>query len=143
MEGKPLYIIYKGKLLQSALKESRISLNEFLSSLRTNGIFSIATVEYAVLEANGSVTTLLKSEDAPPTLAEVSDNASERKQGHAPMAHALIIDGEVMEKSLSLLGLNHEWLQKQLMKENLRICDVFLFSYSENGEKLVIRKEQE
>ena len=145
LEGRPRYIIYKGRLLQGALKKSRISLNEFLSALRTNGIFSIATVEYAVLEANGSVTTLLKSEDSPPTVAELDEKrpSGKKRTGHAPMAHALIIDGEVMEKSLSLLGLNREWLEQQLQKEKLEVCEVFLFSYSENGERLVIEKEEE
>lgn len=143
LEGKPLYIIYKGRLLQNALKESRISLNEFLCALRTNGIFSIATVEYAVLEANGSVTTLLKSEDAPPSLAELSTNKGQISPGHAPMAHALIIDGEVMEKSLSLLGFNEQWLQKQLTHKKVKTSEVFLFSYAEDGEVLIIEKENE
>ena len=146
LEGKPLYIIYKGRLLQKALKESRISLNEFLSALRTNGIFSIATVEYAILEANGSVTALLKDEDSPPTLSELCADhsaASEKKAAHAPMAHALIIDGEIMEKSLSLLGFNHEWLEEQLRCEKLKVSEVFLCSYSESGERLVIAKESE
>ena len=143
LEGKPLYIIYKGRLLQNALKESRISLNEFLCALRTNGIFSIATVEYAVLEANGSVTTLLKSEDAPPSLAELSTNKRQISPGHAPMAHALIIDGEVMEKSLSLLGFNEQWLQKQLTRKKVKTSEVFLFSYAEDGEVLIIEKENE
>ena len=68
---------------------------------------------------------------------------SEKKAGHAPMAHALIIDGEIMEKSLSLLGFNHEWLEEQLRCEKLKVSEVFLFSYSENGERLVIAKESE
>ena len=143
LEGKPLYIIYKGRILQDALRESRISLNEFLCALRTNGIFSIAQVDYAILEANGSVTTLLKCEDSTPTLSDLSAPHKNMKNGHSPMSHALVIDGEIMQKNLSLLGLNDVWLQKQLTAEHIRLSEVFLFSYSENGERYIVKKENE
>ena len=37
VEGRPAFIIYKGKINQKELKENRISINEFLSEMRNQG----------------------------------------------------------------------------------------------------------
>ena len=58
VEGEPVYIIYKGKLLQDALDENRISINELLCEMRIQGIGSISEVYYAILEQNGKLSLL-------------------------------------------------------------------------------------
>ena len=69
IEGKPVYIIYKGKLLQDALRENRISVNELLSEIRTQGIADISEINYAILEQNGKITvvSLLRQGDYRPS----------------------------------------------------------------------------
>ena len=49
VEGTPDYIIYKGRILQQRLYDNRISINELLSELRTQGIGNFSEVEYAIL----------------------------------------------------------------------------------------------
>ena len=44
LDGNPIYIIYKGKILQNALKENRISINELLSEMRIQGIGDISEI---------------------------------------------------------------------------------------------------
>ena len=61
VEGTPVYIIYKGRLIQKALHENRISINELLSEMRTQGIGDISDIKYGILEQNGKV-SLLKDE---------------------------------------------------------------------------------
>jgi uncharacterized membrane protein YcaP (DUF421 family) len=62
VEGEPTYIIYKGRLLQHTLAENRISINEFLTEMRTQGIASISDIRYAILEQNGKLSFLLESD---------------------------------------------------------------------------------
>ena len=121
IEGSPTYIIYKGRLLQSALCENRISVNELLSEMRAQGAFDISDVSYAILEQNGSV-SIVKNSDA-------------------SMAHALVIDGEVMEKSLSRLGYNEDWLKKRLSEQGATLSEVFLMTVSDSGDINIIKKE--
>ena len=58
VEGTPDYIIYKGRILQQRLYDNRISINELLSELRTQGIGNISEVEYAILEQGGSLSVM-------------------------------------------------------------------------------------
>ena len=60
MEGKPTYIIYKGRLLQKILKDNRISLNELMSEMRSQGVGSIDEIEYATIEQNGTISIFKK-----------------------------------------------------------------------------------
>ncbi len=143
LEGRPRYIIYKGKLLEKALRDNRISLNEFLSALRTLGVFSVATVDFAILEANGTISVLQKEEDAPLSCGRfLMEEKKEGQPQRASMAHSLIIDGEVMSDTLTLLGLDTKWLGARLKERNIKLCDVFLFTLDEEGGCYVAKKEK-
>ena len=134
VEGSPSYIIYKGKLLQSALKENRISIEELLCSLRTLGVFSIDAVEYAILETNGTVSVLQKDEELPLT-------KKSRTQKSEGMAHALVLDGAVQKHALSLIGKDETWLKGYLEGRGLSLDEVFLLTINDQGNVQSIQKE--
>lgn len=122
VEGKPEYIIYKGKLLQSVLKDNRISVNELLSEMRSQGIGDINDIYYATVEQNGALSIL--------------------KRGEGKMTHPLIIDGKIIESNLIAHGYNEKWLKKQLSQRKLSQEDVFLMTVSDDGQINVIVKEE-
>jgi uncharacterized membrane protein YcaP (DUF421 family) len=135
VDGSPVYIIYKGKLLQSALKENRISIEEFLCSLRSMSIFSIDSVEYAILEMNGTVSVLLKDEELPLT----KKSRLETSEG---MAHAIVVDGSIQRKALRLVGRDEKWLEKYLRARDLSLSDTFLLTLNDHGDVQLIEKEK-
>ena len=121
IEGKPEYIIYKGRLLQGSLKKNRISVNELLSELRAQGVGDMTDVYYAALEQNGSLSVI--------------------KQDDGPLAHAVVIDGNVLSENLRSLGLNEEWLTKQLKSNKVKKDEVFLMTVTDEKQINIIRKE--
>ncbi len=120
-EGRPVYIIYKGRLLQKALSENRISINELLSEMRVQGIGDIEEVNYAILEQNGSLSLL-------------------KKEG-AEIAHTIVIDGTVIKETMRPLGYNEEWLNKRLREMGVKVGDVFLMTVTDEGETNIILKD--
>ena len=122
LEGKPLYIIYKGRLLQDALRENRISVNELLSEMRSQGIGDISEVNYAILEQNGSLSLLKKAEN--------------------DMAHTLVIDGQIMVDDLKSLGYNERWLEKEVAARKTRLEKIFLMTVTDEGDVNIILKEE-
>lgn len=121
IEGVPCYIIYKGRLLQKALSENRISVNELLSCLRGQGIGNINQVEYAIIEPDGEL-SIIKKDDT-------------------PLSHAVIIDGEIKNDELKKLGYNEDWLKSVLKKEKLKIGELLLFTVDDNGNTDLIKKD--
>lgn len=124
VEGQPVYIIYKGKLMQHALTENRISINEILTEMRTQGISNLNDVYYGILEQNGKL-SLLKRID--------KDNT----------AHAVIIDRVIDRKSLQELGWDEDRLMEQLGKRNTSVESVFLMTVTDSGEISIIERDEE
>ncbi len=120
-EGKPTYIIYKGRLLQKELSENRISINELLSELRYQGIGDPAEVEYAIIEQNGTLSVIKKGENS--------------------MCHPIIIDGEILDEALKAAEKSKKWLEKTLKEKNTRKEDIFLMTVSDDGKINTIKKD--
>jgi uncharacterized membrane protein YcaP (DUF421 family) len=122
-DGEPVYIIYNGRLLQSRLRDNRISLDELLSELRSQGVFDICEVEYAIIEQNGTL--------------------SVKKYDGESIAHTLLIDGEILSDSVYRLGLDKRWVEKQLAELELTVSETFLMTVDSDGKTTVIKKEKE
>ncbi|WP_300081500.1 DUF421 domain-containing protein [uncultured Thomasclavelia sp.] len=121
-EGKPTYIIFKGKLDQKKMKEQRYTVNDLTHHLRVNDIDSISKVEFALLETNGSLSVICKDQ----CVVELPD--------------ALICDGVVDYDNLKLLNRDTNWLLAQLKKQGIdKIEDVFC-CIPEKGRLFVIKK---
>ena len=121
VEGTPVYIIYKGKLRQGALRDNRVSINEILSELRTQGIGDISDVEYGILEQNGKVAVIKKTDGG--------------------IAHNIIVDGEVSYITLKALGYNEEWLKKRLSERGVKPEEIFLMTVHDSGEINIIKRD--
>ena len=123
LEGEPTYIIYKGRILEEALECSRISVNEVLAEMRSQGIGNIDDVDYGVLEANGKLSLI------------------ERSEGRE-MGHAIIIDGEVRSGELTAIGKDEAWLEKELGERGVGMLDILLLSVTDSGEIRIIKKRK-
>ena len=113
--GKPTILIYRGKIVQKALKKERFTINELEERLRGNNIFNIGDVEYAILETSGQVTVIPKPNKRN-TIPE-DFNIEPKYEG---IPYDLIVDGKVMYKNLEKLGKNYVWLQKQTEKFGIK-----------------------
>ncbi|MBQ8879848.1 MAG: DUF421 domain-containing protein [Clostridia bacterium] len=123
LDGGNVFIIYKGRLSQKALRDTRISVNELMASARAQGIGDLSEIEYAILEQNGGLSVLEKNK--------------------SNMAHAVVIDGTVIEQTVKRLGLNDKWLNFALKKDGKRLEDVFLMTVDDSGEVRTVKKERE
>ena len=122
IDGDACFIIYKGRILQNVLKENRVSTTELLSAVRTQGVGDVSDVEYALLEQNGTISVL------------------QGKQ--SKVAHAVLIDGEPIEKTLSFIGKTKEWLLSEIEKRGTRPEEIFLMTVTDDAKIKLIKKEK-
>ena len=118
IDGSAVYLINKGRINQKALRDNRISIEEFFTALRQNGIGSIGDVEYCILEANGKISVIKTDTE---------------------LSHILISDGEIASDLLKSNGFDEVWLNKTLGVHNKK--DVFLMTISDSGDINIILKE--
>lgn len=110
--GRPRIVIKNGKLIESNLKKELYTINDLLEQLRILNVQNISDVEYGVLETNGQLSVVLKSQKRTVT---PEDLGIETK--YEGLSLDLIIDGVVITHNLKLARLDMEWLMNKL-KEN-------------------------
>ncbi len=113
--GKPSILIYRGKINEKVLKKERFTINELEERLRSNNVFNLGDVEYAILETSGQVTVIQKPEKRN-TIPE-DFNITPEYEG---IPYDLVIDGKVMEKNLKQIGKDYNWLKKQAEKFKIK-----------------------
>jgi uncharacterized membrane protein YcaP (DUF421 family) len=63
-EGRPTFLIKNGKILENNLRKERMTVDELMIHLRQSqaNVFNISDVETAILETNGQVSVMKKSD---------------------------------------------------------------------------------
>ncbi len=136
MGGNPVMIIHDGIVDQKALKNLRYSIDDLMESLRSQGIFDLNQIQYAIVETNGTVSILPYEKEAPVTPTQLKLNLAPRK---VPVV--VISDGMVLEDGLRGASMSRKQLKKILEKEHVSLQDVFLLSADKSHQYTLIQKE--
>ena len=62
LDGEPVIVVEDGKPVERNLRRNRITLEELAAAARADGIGSLDTVRWAVLETNGRISFLRKGD---------------------------------------------------------------------------------
>lgn len=124
LQGKPTIIIRNGRIDRKATKKFKLDVNQILSLLRQQSVFSVREVEIAILEPNGQISVVLKSKYKKPT---IEDFHLPEKKVHLPVT--LIIDGKILFDNLFECGFDKEWLENELNGHGYK--DIHTIFYAE------------
>lgn len=128
--GRPSILIENGKIKEEELRKEMYTLNDLLEQLRINNTPNIADVEFAILETNGQLSIIPKSQKRP-VIAE--DLNVPTKYDGLPLD--LIVDGNVNYENLNKAHLNQAWLEDELRKFGVdRLKDVLFASLDSQGK---------
>ncbi|QWG61204.1 DUF421 domain-containing protein [Bacillus mycoides] len=128
-EGKSTVLIKDGKILEDNLKKEKYTSDELLELLRGKNAFSVADVEFAVLEPSGELNVLLKKDRQPLTAKDISLKVPNEKE-----PQTVIMDGNILDEPLSASGHNRAWLHSELEKLGVVIENVFLGQVDSYGQ---------
>ncbi|WP_100372628.1 DUF421 domain-containing protein [Bacillus sp. FJAT-45037] len=129
MYGRGIPMMKDGKILEDNMSKQHVTTDELLRKLRSKNIFQTSDVEFAVLESNGELNVLLKSEKQPVNPSTLQMNVAQTKQ-----PETIIKDGEIMDEPLATRGLNREWLHTELSKLDASVENVFLAQVDRDGQ---------
>lgn len=138
LNGTPSILVNKGILDQKELNKSRISVEELMGELRLKDISDLSAVNYAILEQNGQISVIPKTGEKNASIADLKLQVPEKG-----IAHALIVDGEISDYNLKILGKNREYISKLMKKNNISdIKDIFLLTIDDMETINIIRKDK-
>lgn len=140
INGRPSILIEKGQINQKELRNLRITLNDLLEQLRIKDIYSLADVEFAIMESNGELSVIPKSGKKNVTLSDLGIKESE-----VFLPLVVISDGIIYKRSLLKLNITIDHLKSILEKHGLHSYkDVFLaFTDDEKHLHIYVSDEEE
>ncbi|MCG0277427.1 MAG: DUF421 domain-containing protein [Thermanaeromonas sp.] len=139
ISGEPTVVIHNGKILEQNMRKMRYNVDELAMQLRQKNVFDIADVEYAILEPDGNLSVLLKSQKRPLTPADLK--LPTRYEG---VPTELVVDGEILFENLKQVNLDEKWLEQQLKAQGVEdISQVDYAVLRSNGSLYVnLKKDQ-
>ncbi len=127
--GRPSILIENGKINEKVLMKEMYTINDLLEQLRSKDISNIADVEFAILETNGQISVIPKSQKRPVTPQDMNLETS-----YEGLSLDLIIDGTVNYHNLQKANKDEKWLKDELRKFGIyRLDDAFFVSLDSDG----------
>jgi hypothetical protein len=131
--GCPTVLIEDGKLNYKALKKSKLDLNDFLQEARIQGYFNLSEIEFAIMEANGQVSFLPKSNSQPVKRKDIK-----LKTSYEGLCCNAVIDGKIMINNLKEIGKNEEWLLTRLKNNHYKDISSLALVILDSKEKMTV-----
>ncbi len=132
--GTPSVIIRNGELCRKEMKKNRYSLEDLAESLRMKDIYNIDDVHTAILETNGSLSVIPKS-DKRGLKAEDFNLPYEQET----LPFVLIADGKVYKKHLKEAGVDENWLKKTLKSHKISSPEEVFLLTADSDKKIVVQ----
>ena len=136
LTGKPVILIENGRLLQGNLRSARMTLDELTAHLRLKDVLDLKTVQYAILETNGSLSVFLYPKDAPATARDAGIQASRQS-----LPISVVVDGKLSRADLALAKKDEAWLNRVLSQQGATVAQTMLLSVDSSDKTVFIRKE--
>ena len=130
ISGKPVVIISPNGLEYQAFKDLNINIDDLIEMLRQSGYYSFEQIHYAIMETNGRISIIPKSENAPATAADLKVNNPN------PVLPIIIVsDGKIMKSQISELNINEDNLNKILNHLNIKsFKDIIIMTVDKQGK---------
>lgn len=133
IDGKATILIQNGEILEKNMKKNLLTADELILLLREKGVFNISDVEMAVLETNGQLSVMLKTEKQPVTPQALS---LPYEPEYGPTI--VLMDGRLLHKGLKERGYSKEWLLGEVQKQGAAdFEEVFLAQLDSRGNVYV------
>ncbi|KAJ53756.1 uncharacterized membrane protein YcaP (DUF421 family) [Clostridium tetanomorphum] len=138
INSEPVVLINSGHIVQSNMKRVRITIEQLTMQLREKNIFSLADVEFAILETNGQLSVLPKSDKIPLTPSHM--NIPTTGMG---LMKDIIIDGNIIKENLEAAKFDMQWLQSQLTMNGIQNASDVFYAGVNNTKNIYLSKKSD
>lgn len=136
-QGEPTVLVKDGYIDEKALRQSRVTIAELNEELRLKNIM-LSEVYIAIIETNGQLSIIPKPSQSGATRADLNI-----KSNTDPIDFAVIVDGEIKENNLKLIGKNKEFVYSIMKAKGIeKISDVFVMYCDKKGVTYLQLKEK-
>lgn len=130
LTGKPAIVITPKGIDYKELRSLNMTIDDLMELVRGCQYFDVDQIAYAIIETNGNVCIIPKSNTQNVIRDDLKIDAEP-----AAMPISLIMDGRVIKKNVELANLSEEFLNKYYKKVNVASHkQIVLFTIDNNGK---------
>lgn len=137
LQGNSIIVIRDGKLDLKRLKQIRYTIDDILEALRQKDVFDISTVQYAIIETNGSISVMLKPEHQAVSRKDLKISAED-----SGLPCAVIVDGRIIESDFEDCEMTKSGLKKLIKKNRVDVKNTLLMTVDKAQNTNIIRKDE-
>lgn len=126
LNGKPVIVINPQGIDNKVLDKLDFDINDLLASIRAQGYFSPAEIQYAILETNGKISIMPKAANKAATVGDIKDFVTESE-----IPYTLICEGKLMQENVKLSGIAQVQIDELLNKHSLTVKNTLLLTVNE------------
>ena len=120
------------------MHRNRFTPDELMQELRNQGFLDISTVQYAILETDGTLNVIPFPNKSPVTAEQLGIDA-----GNTAYPFIVINNGRILEANLKHIGRDLNWLKKQLALQGVKdAAGVFLMTADQTDHVYLAKKEE-
>lgn len=138
IQGRPIFIIRKGKLDQKKLKEMRFTIDDIIDALRQKDIFDINEVEDAVIETNGTISVLPKAR-----YKNLTPDDMDIKVKNKGTPITIVMDGKPVSEYFNQTKINEKEIELIVKGTKRQISKIMLLTIDNDGNTFLIPKEEQ
>ena len=139
LSGKPVIVINPKGIDCKALKSLSMAVDDVFEAIRGSGFFSIEQIQYAIMETNGKLSVLPKSEFAPVTLGDLNVDVDK-----TAIPVNLVAEGKLIKENLIVAKINESEVFDILKKMGVdKLKDVLVFTIDKAGKVFLQKYNQQ
>ena len=129
LNGKPVIIINPNGIDFDAIETLNMTVDDIFEAIRSAGYFKLEEIQYAIMETNGVVNVLPKSQFSPVTNGDMKIDSEK-----STIPYTIISEGKVLDENLELLKYTKKDLDKLLnIKQVKAVENIGVFTIDKNG----------
>ena len=138
VQDEPLVIVQNGRIIENMMYRARLNIDDLMMELRQKKIPNLNDVEFAILESNGKISIIPKSQYRMVQPRDLKINTE-----YEGLPTILIEDGNIINDNLKKSGLSREWLFDELKKKGFDSPNNILIALLDTTGRLYLSEKNE
>ena len=139
ISGKPVIVINPKGIDEKALHNLNITIDDLFEAIRGAGYFNLEEIQYAIMETNGTVNVLPKSDFSPVVNKDLKLKLEENS-----IPVTLVSEGKILKNNVNLAGVDKNFIEKFMKKAGIeKISKILVLTLNKSGTVYIQEKNKE
>ncbi len=139
INGKPVIVVSPDGVQFDELRELNMNFDDLMQGLRGCNYYRVEDVQYAIVETNGSMSVIPKSENSPVVNQDLNISLPQ-----ASLPLIIVAAGKILGENLKIAGIDQQFIDERLKEVKLKENgEVLLFTLDGNGQVFIQPKQGE